>query len=494
MRVLLLLVVTFCGLAIISAFAGISIYIAVNKVGPPPAAQRAPAKAKPAVELTDWQREMRITQQKNNAAVRSARRWSDSRLARQVRAWVLDGTGWDDEDIFPPQVFEALGPRVHEPVLALLADQGLYQKLVQKQRRHTWDEYPLERACDLLGETPPSEALELLVPFQSDHQTEIRSEAAAAIAKVGTVSILPYVRRSLADSDEQVARNAIFGLHVAMEQKRLVPRAQEMLIPDLKQLLVQGKPIGRVAELLTLLDPDGSPQFLLSSEVLRADSAAIDEVLREILQEKIAIPHDQLLALIAEFEAMTLEYPTDYALGNALRIVGRQKHPEAEALLRQRLSHENGGVYFGAADGLINLADLEDFEDRIWVYEENAPKVVLTEQQKLYQLLWDSESEIGDGGLYYYFGTSSADQWREVLAAYEMLGLQEHHAIMSEAAALFGSEGPATDLETRTKQIESLFSEEGTEFQALDTRYFETEENLKVPLTNYVLENADAFR
>ena len=494
MRVLLLLVVTFFGVSIVSAFAGLCIFIALNKEGPPPAREQSSTQSTN-LEIAEWQREMRRTQQKNNAAIRAARRWSDSKLARHVRDYVLEGTSWDDdEEIYPVQVLLALGPRVHEPVLALVNDRSLYPQLVRERRYESWSDFPFERACQLLGETPPPSAVEGLIPFQSDPEPKIRNIAANTMAKIGTGSIVPYLRIALVDSDEQVARSAVNGLRVALERKNLAPHVQKMIVPDLKQLLRQGKWLGNVASLLTLLDPADSPQFFLSSEVLRADSPAIGEVLIEILGQKITVPPDQLQALIAGLETKTMEYPTDYALGNALRLVGRQQLPEAESFLRQRISHENVGVAYGAADGLLNLAGLEDFESKIWVYEDEASEPVLNQQQKLYQLVWDTDSAISDSGIFWYFQSSSGDRWREALASFETLGLKEHHAILSEAVALFGSDGPAADLETRTRQMKARFSEEGTEFEALDARYFETEESLKIHTTNYVLENVDAFR
>ena len=46
-------------------------------------------------------------------------------------------------------------------------------------------ETPFNRICDLFGETPPHEALAVLIPFQDNPSQYIRSAAAMQIASIG---------------------------------------------------------------------------------------------------------------------------------------------------------------------------------------------------------------------------------------------------------------------------------------------------------------------
>ncbi|MGH8045661.1 MAG: HEAT repeat domain-containing protein, partial [Chthoniobacterales bacterium] len=162
------------------------------------------------------------------AGTQAAKLWTDDKVASFTKNFVLKSTaGSDSSDDM--HILRSLGERTHPVVLELLGDASLYKVLVKPTATNVLPEAPLNRACDLLGDSPPPAAVQLLAPFLNDPSEEIRKDAALAIAKTGDAAISPLVKKAFSDSDEYVRSYALMGLDFALNRSALADSAQAEL-------------------------------------------------------------------------------------------------------------------------------------------------------------------------------------------------------------------------------------------------------------------------
>ncbi len=272
-------------------------------------------------------------QEKVDAAAQAAKNWNDEKVASLTRHFVLEAPSsreaWRDA-----RILRELGVRTHPAVLGLLRDASLYDRLVKPTGKDILPEAPFNRACDLLGDAPPSEAVEPLAPFLKDPSEEIRKDAALAIARTGAPTISAFVRQALADLDEYVRSYALMGLGFALKRSALAANVRDELFPDVAALLKEHKNADKAPDILFQLNANAAKEFFLSPEVFTADSPILREVLETLADARVPAPRELLLELIAHLEAGEVKYPRIYALGEALRLLGQQQREEDRDFLR----------------------------------------------------------------------------------------------------------------------------------------------------------------
>lgn len=356
-------------------------------------------------------------------------------------------------------------------------------------------EAPFHRACDLLGDTPPDAAVPLLAPFLNDTDDSIRKEAALAIGKTGSPEIVPHIRKALADPEEYVRGYALMGLSwAAKETKSLRPGVASQLYPDVKRVVEKGLNGDESAEILVVFDPAAAKEFFLSADFFRADSKILHEALGALGNASVQVPAERLETLIAELRASKLEYPQDYALREALQLLGKHRRPADRALLDSLTSHRNGEVASGASQGLLAWHGLEEFQTRLWKKEEEKGYAGLSRPQQHYGSVLMFDGEVCNGGLDQYFLNSSGDQWRDALEGLKAMKDDKRAAILEKAAAKFGQAGPSTERGKRMDQLSELIRKDEASFEGLNDEYYDIEPPVEVMLNRYVLANPDAFR
>ncbi|MFC1601206.1 DUF4375 domain-containing protein [Candidatus Sumerlaeota bacterium] len=432
--------------------------------------------------------------QKIDSAGRDANNWSDKKVASFTKQFVLEATT-SGEAWVESRILKKLDARTHPAVFALLRDPGLYAKLVKPTGKDFLPEAPFNRACDLLGDTPPPEAVEALAPFLDDQSLEIRKDAALLIAKTGAPSITSHLRKAFADPEERVRSYALIGLEFPLSRSGLAGEAAEALYPEVLALLEAGRNADDMAvDILFLLDGERSKEYFLSESVFTADSPILHQVLKTLANARIPVPRERLLKLVAAIEAKELEYPRTYALAEALRLLGQLRQDADRELLRARTTHPDEEVAKGAAAGLLSSYGLEEFEQQIWEAEERSGFESLSEHQRFYRAVSMCDGEINNGGLAQYFVNSSGDQWREAVAGFQAMGFKERLRVLKEATALFGNDGPATDRDRRQEQLSRLYRRNDSIFDELDARYFDSSEVVAVHCNQFVLANPESFR
>jgi HEAT repeat protein len=427
-----------------------------------------------------------------NAAVETAKSWSDERIASATRQFILEATStrdaWDQA-----RILRELGKRTHPTVLGLLGDSSLYSRLVKPTGMDVLPEAPFNRACDLLGDAPESEAIEPLAPFLNDPSEGIRKDAAMAMAKTGAGSITPLVKKALSDPDEFVRTYALMGLGYALNRSGLAESVRQELFPHVLGLLRIDQNADEATKILYLLNRDKATKFFLSEEVFTAGSPILHEALKTLSNANDPVPRQRLQVLIASLETTELKYPQNYALGQALRLLGQQQREEDRDFLRTLTTHPDECVARGAASGLGFSFGLDGFEQRVWDIESRSGYASLTEHQRLYSAVYMCDSEINNGGFAQYFVNTSGDRWRDALDGFKAMGFKERLNILNEAIGLFGVDGPSTDRRDRQNQLSKLFKRNEAIFEALDSRYYESREVVEVLATRFALENPKAF-
>ena len=307
-------------------------------------------------------------QEQMDAAVREAHGWTDEKVASMTKHYLFEVTSTSDAWA-EARVLEGLGERPHRTVMALLRDPSSYPRLVKPTGEDILPEAPFNRACELLGDSPPSEAVEVLTPFLSNASKEIRKDAALAIAKTGADAIGPLIRKAFSDDDEYVRSYALMGLQFSLNRSGLSENVRKELFSDVQALLRKARNANDAAEILYRLDSEQARGFFLSEEVFTADSSILHHVLEVLANAKVSVPRPRLHGLIADLERKEMAYPSTYALGEALRLLGQHQVGEDRDILHARTSHSDEQVAQGASAGLFwfgwisakNLGHREEF-------------------------------------------------------------------------------------------------------------------------------------
>lgn len=473
-------------LVLIAAAIAVAFIVAKNR-------NRSDGGFKDVVKNPEYWDDVIQAQEEVGSAVKAARSWDDGKIASFTKQYVLEATSsrdaWDQA-----RILRELGERTHPTVLGLLRDSPLYNRLVKPTGRDILPEAPFNRACDILGDSPGTEAVEALAPFLSDSSEEIRKDAALAIAKTGAATIIPLARKAFSDQDEYVRSYMLMGLEFALNRSGLSGSVQAELFPDVLDLLRADRNADKAADVLYRLNSAKAKDYFLSQEVFTAESPILHEILEVLANAKVSVPRDVLKSLIASLEMQELKYPKTRALGEALRLLGQQQREEDRDFIRSRTEHPEERVAQGAAAGLLCLFGLEGFEQRIWDTEKQSGYESLTEHQRLYSAVCMCDAEINNGGLAQYFVNSSADRWRDALAGFEAMGFHERLTVLNEAIAKFGGAEPSIDRGMRQDQLSKLYKRDDSIFDALDTRYHESSEVVEVFASRFVLENPEGFR
>ncbi len=422
----------------------------------------------------------------------AAQQWSDSEVRATVRKFILKvKTGedaWMDR-----RILNGLGPRVLPAVLEILGDISLRARLVKPTGVDILPEAPFNRACDLLGDTPPAEAIPLIVPFLDEPSEEIKIDAALVLGKTGADEALPHLIRILNDSNERFRQYALMGLEFAIRHKQPNDECRKSLYPEIERLLINSLNADNAAGILLALDQQRTMDLFLSDSLFTPDHPALHYNLEALIKARVLVPRDRLLTLIQQLETGELKYPDNYSLSAALRLLGQIRLPEDREFLEARLNHNDEEIAEGAAAGLIASHGLEGFEDRLWEKLEKTGPSSLSPPERFYIAIIRLDGEINNGGLSQYFLNNSGDSWRDALTGLDAIGAKERAAVLRDAIRIFGKTPPSEDCDTRREHLSLLIQENEDAFDKCDSRYYKSSEVIMVLLRLYVLKHAEYF-
>lgn len=443
-------------------------------------------------DLELWN-EMIAKQQRDFESTEETKSWSDDEIDAAIREYVFSSKK-SGELRGAKRELQMLGSKTHSTLLAILTDPDLQDSLIKLQEDDFLQTAPIVRLCELFNGSLPNEAVELLLPYTEHHENLIRRGCALALAETGSASALSVVQQALSDDDEFVRSSALIGLNRALDSDSLADELIIGVLSDLEELIRRGDDIGQAARLLVKLDESRAQDFLVTSEFLDPERKSTYDILRVVREMDLEIEHEQVRQLIEIYSNREMDYPNDYALGEALALLGEFQVAEDEALLEKQMEHPNKLVAEGAAKGLIAFHDLEKFQDTIWSKATSNDWDTLTKEQKIYFAVTMLDAEVRNGGHAQYFFNSWASDWEFALEGLKSMGLEKRVALFERVLKLFGESGPSKQRDERQRQLSEIFKKHESEFKRFDSEYYKLNEHVEVAALRYVLQHPHRFR
>ncbi len=427
-----------------------------------------------------------------NEAIRRAADWDDAQVAALVERFLFKvrtaNEGWAEE-----KVLHSLGARSHPALLSILADKEQYDRLVKPTGVNLLPEAPFNRACDVLREAPPAEAVSVLAPFALDSSDQIRKDASIVIAAAGALEIVPLVRQAFADEEPYVGSYALMGLERALNREKLVPEVAELLFFDVQGLIEKDKNADMAVRVLPRLDQRRAAEFFLSGGTLSPESKVAHHVLQGLVDADIPVPRQRLLDLVSALDKPEISYPQTYALGQVAILLGRYGEAMDHTTLERLTNHPDSKVRQDAAEGLLSLNGLRGFKEKVWDKLDQSDFAALTDNERYFVAVYGMDGEVNNGGFSQYFVNSSGDRWEDALAGLRQMGFVERLALFEEAIQPFGADGPSHDREVRQKQLNRLYRRNDEPFSEIEDRYYKSSEEVEVLIARFVLANPNSF-
>jgi len=439
------------------------------------------------------------------AAVAEAQKWGDDEAEKKIDAFVFAGnetsSGALPED---KEILSSLGPRLTAVALKILNEPALRARLTKPTVTEPMAEAPLNRLCELFGDTTPDELVAPLAPFLDDPSEGIRKDVAFTMAKAGTKAIIEPLRKALADQSESVRTAALEGLQYPVERGSLDAACKSELFADVQRVIASQRVDEEAAALLLKFDQERAAKYFQSAEALKPANESLAGILKALSKTKALIPRPALLDLIHALQAAKADDskaakaakagdPAGDRLGAALEHLGYWKNPEDEGLLERLTKDPRKDVAVGAAEGLLAFHGLEDYEEKIATREAKLGFEKLSAPEQYVTAVWDLDGEVNNGGHTQYFSNPSGDEWRLASAGLEAMGCKKRAAILHDAMSKFGPNGPSEEQDARAGQLAKLINKNEKVFDADDDRYFQCDEIVGVYIANYVIKNAQSF-
>jgi hypothetical protein len=147
--------------------------------------------------------------------------------------------------------------------------------------------------------------------------------------------------------------------------------------------------------------------------------------------------------------------------------------------------------------GYLDLQDDEDLAREVGYYVlrkmDGGSYERLSPPEQVIACLTEVEMEVNNGGFDQYYRNSPGEHAREAVAALEELGAGHTAALLKDANAVFGAEGPDPDRDKRGAQMDRLPQEARDKWSDLDGAFYEYKDNLSQLAAQYIRRHRDFF-
>lgn len=113
----------------------------------------------------------------------------------------------------------------------------------------------------------------------------------------------------------------------------------------------------------------------------------------------------------------------------------------------------------------------------------------LLESERILATVWQFAAGVANHGFAGYYLSRRGDLAFHAPAALGTIGAAELASIAAEANALFGAAGPSRDPKARAEQVRRLMADGRRVFDELETRYFDSEEDIDELFEAWFLRN-----
>ena len=121
----------------------------------------------------------------------------------------------------------------------------------------------------------------------------------------------------------------------------------------------------------------------------------------------------------------------------------------------------------------------------------------LSIHEQVFLNVWSLEHQVSTGGFRQYLYNSTGDQAFDLVSSLESVGAQETAQTAREALNVMSPGGPVPRNREARREIMAAWGEDGPEYARLielDRAFYESPDNLRALLTDYVQSNRSAFR
>jgi hypothetical protein len=319
---------------------------------------------------------------------------------------------------------------------------------------------PFYRISNLLENSRSADAAAPFVELLSGPDPRFRQDAARSLGAIGLENCIEPVRRILTGDDQHLRTYAMMGIEVALSAGRAAPEFIRAIRPCLVDLLRVPARFGPclAPKLLARIDAQRATPILLSPEHLSPENPTLQDVIAALNEAQSAIPHSLLLPLIAQLEPLADQYRRSQELSEALLAYARNPDAHTETRLRGLLKSPIEEVQTGAARALAALNGIEDFDGKLVEIELEDVRGVetLSAAERNYYTVSIYYYEIQNGGLWQYFGNSTADYHKMILAGLRAFGAPRSAQVLEDAGGVFGPDGPPEDRNARSEAVDSF--------------------------------------
>ncbi len=387
-----------------------------------------------------------------------------------------------------------LGQRAVPFILKILQDESLRSKLAIPTGKDLFPEAPIDRICELLENYPVPECVGPLSTFLDEPSEPIRKSVLLVIGSAGRAECVEPLRKGFSDSDEYVRASALIGLKRAVKAKRLDEICKRDLFSDLEQLITAEKNTGDATNFAARIRPETSGRILplagypqLEPEIIVSRFGRLGGSYNCRPSRAPSFPRRRVRRKEAGLRAgayfgcgLAPSWPAPGSRGSRF---ARSADDECRGTRRDR---RGGGPAGEPRIGGLRKASLgRGGSERI---------LRAFRPEKYFSAVRAFDGEACGEGLSSYFYYSDADQWKEALAGFQAMGFKERTAILREAIAKFGRQGPPVDSKARQRLLDSLAEKDAGLFEELGERYYKSSEIIEVFAARYVIKNADAFK
>jgi len=350
---------------------------------------------------------------------------------------------------------------------------------------------PLFRVGSLLEESGSPEAAAPFLELLNHPEERLRNDGAIQLGSIALEVCIEPVNRLLGGADKDLRQHALMGIGHALKARRGAPAFFQAVRPALVNLLNVEDIFGLAPKLLAGIDALHATPILLEPDRLTLENPQFLGTLEALNLAHSTIPRDVLLRLMAELEPKVDNYFRARQLGEVLFAYARNPDAQTESKLRELAKSPVEQVQTGAARALAALHGLENMYKKLHkaVYGPGIKTMSAPEQHYWFAAVY--HGEVQNGGPWQYFGNSTADHHRQILAGLRAIGASHSADMLEEAGKVFGPKGPPVDRSQRNDVMDTFGASEEQVVGELFSDY--PTENIDALVDLYAVERKGEF-
>lgn len=355
---------------------------------------------------------------------------------------------------------------------------------------------PLENVLSCLAEAPSPDAVPAVAALLADPSSDIRKAAAMVLGATANNAAAEPTARSLSDKDPYVRSYAMMGILRAITAGRATQGFRDRVFEALEPLVTQRDSTvsGNAPQCLLGLDRRRAIDFLTSDQILSPGTEGLQYTLRALHEAEAPVADQPLLRIVRALEANPTEYPNDYVLEWAIRLLARSNSHDAKAEILKAANSPSPKVIEAAIQATLDSMGIanpfaiafDKIDNQSW--DNVHPSIA---HVAAVRVLID---EVENGGLSQYFVNSSGAYWQFALNGLRAIGAKSDVQILQEALDMFEHSNPSTHNEQRHSQLAQIIRKDEKAFDGLNSRFYDDKDVREALLLRYVSANSQHFK